>query len=378
MPEQPPPASAVREADLEEITRAATAAFRAAADLDALRAAEATHLGRRSALGDVQRRLGQLDPDARRTAGAQVNAVRAQLDDALAHRRAELEAMRDTALLEAERLDVTLPGRRPPRGAVHLLNRTADEVVDIFLGLGYHVAEGPEVETDWYNFEALNFPPDHPARSEQDAIWAVEPDGTVGRLVLRTHTSPVQVRSMEAATAAARAGTRGGLQAAQPGLYVVAPGRCYRADTPDATHMPVFQQIEVLAVDEGITMGDMKGTLQAFARAYFGPTRDIRLRPSYFPFVEPGAEIDVSCFVCDGRGGDGRGGTCRTCRGEGWIELLGAGMVHPDVLAAGGYDPDRVSGFAAGMGTERLYMLRSGLADIRTIYDNDVRWLATA
>src|SRR6266542_3274070 len=248
-----------------------------------------------------------------------------------------------------------LPCRVPPRGSVHPINRTIDEAVDIFLGLGYRVAEGPEVETDWYNFEALNFTPYHPARSMQDSL-AVDGTGPGGSpLVLRTQTSPVQVRTM---------------LAGPPPVYVVTPGRCYRADTPDTTHIPVFHQIEVLAVDDGITMGDLKGTMLAFARAYFGAEREIRLRPSYFPFTEPSAEVDVSCFLCGGRG-------CRTCHGQGWIELLGCGMVHPDVLRAGGYDPDKVSGFAAGTGMERPYMLRSGLADLRTLTDNDLRWLAS-
>jgi phenylalanyl-tRNA synthetase alpha chain len=246
----------------------------------------------------------------------------------------------------------------PPRGSVHPVSRTADELVDIFVGLGYRVAEGPEVETDWYNFEALNIPPDHPARSMHDTLY-LDPQGRswASPLLLRTHTSPVQIRTM---------------LAGPPPVYVVIPGRCYRADTPDATHVPVFNQLEGLAVDEGITMGDLKGTLLAFARAYFGSDRDIRLRPSYFPFTEPSAEVDVSCFICGGRGGD-----CRTCRGEGWVEILGCGMVHPNVLANGGYDPDKVSGFAFGLGIERPFMLRSGLADVRTLSDNDVRWLAS-
>jgi phenylalanyl-tRNA synthetase alpha chain len=344
--------------DLDAIVAAGRRAIADAADLEALREAEQAHLARRSPLGAVQRSLGGLDPDARRALGQRVNQARATLEAELAARRGELEAARDAALLEAERLDVTLPGRVPPRGAVHPVTRTADEIVDIFIGLGYRVAEGPEVETDWYNFEALNIPRDHPARSMQDSLYIAGGDGREeGELVLRTHTSPVQVRTM---------------LAGPPPVYVVIPGRCYRADTPDATHVPVFNQVEVLAVDEGITMADMKGTLLAFARAYFGDDREIRLRPSYFPFVEPGAEVDVSCFICGGRGTG-----CRTCRGEGWIELLGAGMVHPNVLRAGGYDPDKVSGFAAGTGIERPFMLRSGLADMRTLTDNDVRWLTS-
>jgi phenylalanyl-tRNA synthetase alpha chain len=343
--------------DLDALVAAGRRAIGDATDLDELREAEQAHLAKRSALGEVQRSLGRLDEDARRDLGRRVNQARTALQAELAARRAELEAERDTALLEAERVDVTLPGRVPPRGAVHPVTRTIDEIVDIFVGLGYRVVEGPEVETDWYNFQALNIPPDHPARSMQDTLYVESGDGReAGELVLRTHTSPVQIRTM---------------QAGPPPVYAVYFGRCYRADTPDATHVPVFNQLEILAVDRGLTMGDLKGTLLAFARAYFGEDRQVRLRPSYFPFVEPGAEVDVSCFVCGGTG-DG----CRTCRGEGWIELLGAGMVHPNVLRAGGYDPDEVSGFAAGAGVERPFMLRSGLADLRTLTDNDVRWLA--
>jgi len=344
--------------DLDAVVAAGRRAIADAPDLDALREAEQAHLARRSPLGEVQRSLGGLDEDARRDLGRRVNQARTTLQAELAARRAELEAERDQALLEAERVDVTLPGRVPPRGAVHPVTRTIDEIVDIFIGLGYRVAEGPEVETDWYNFQALNMPPDHPARSMQDSIYIESGNGReAGELVLRTQTSPVQIRTM---------------QAGPPPVYIVVPGRCYRADTPDATHVPVFNQIEVLAVDRGLTMADLKGTLLAFARAYFGEERQIRLRPSYFPFVEPGAEVDVSCFIC---GGTGEG--CRTCRGEGWIELLGAGMVHPNVLRAGGYDPEEVSGFAAGIGIERPFMLRSGLADMRTLTDNDVRWLTS-
>jgi phenylalanyl-tRNA synthetase alpha chain len=350
MPNEPEP-------DLDAVVAGGRAAIAAAADLDALREAEQQHLSRRSPLGEVQRSLGLLTPEARRVLGQRVNQARAALQAALAERRAELEAARDAALLEAERIDVTLPGRVPPRGTIHPVTRTTDEIVDIFIGLGYKVAEGPEVETDWYNFEALNFAPDHPARSMQDslAVQGTGPDGSP--LLLRTHTSPMQVRTM---------------QAQPPPVYVVIPGRCYRADTPDATHIPVFSQIEVLAVDYGLTMGDLKGTLLQFARAYFGEEREIRLRPSYFPFTEPSAEVDVSCFVCGGRGTG-----CRTCHGQGWIELLGAGMVHPNVLRAGGYDPDKVSGFAAGTGIERPYLLRSGLSDLRTLTENDLRWLAS-
>jgi phenylalanyl-tRNA synthetase alpha chain len=345
------------EPDLDALVEAGRAALAGARDLDELRAAEQAHLSRRSRLGEVQRGLGALDAGARRELGRRVNQARTDLQDALDRRRAELEATRDAALLEAERVDVTLPGRRPARGSVHPVTRTTDEIVDIFVGLGYRVFEGPEVETDWYNFEALNFPPGHPARSMQDSLTLVDHSLPPGWLVLRTHTSPGQIRAMEASS---------------PPLYVAIPGRCYRADTPDATHVPVFHQLEILAVDENLTMGDLKGTLLSFARTYLGAEREIRLRPSYFPFTEPSAEVDVTCFTCDGQGGD-----CPTCKGERWIEVLGAGMVHPKVLANGGYDPDKVSGFAAGLGIERLFMLRSGLQDMRTLTDNDLRWLAS-
>jgi phenylalanyl-tRNA synthetase alpha chain len=341
--------------DLDAIVRAGADAIAAAGDLDELREVEQRHLARRSPLGEAQRALGAMDPERRREHGQRVNQARAALSAALSSRRQELEAARDAALLEAERVDVTLPGRVRPRGPVHPINRTIDEFLDIFVGLGYTVTESPEVETDWYNFEALNFPPYHPARSMQDSL-AVEGSGPDGSpLVLRTHTSSMQVRTM---------------QAGPPPVYVVSAGRCYRADTPDTTHVPVFHQIDLLAVDEGLTMADLKGTMLAFARAYFGAEREIRLRPSYFPFTEPSAEVDVSCFVCGGRG-------CRTCHQQGWIELLGCGMVHPNVLRAGGYDPEKVSGFAAGTGMERPYMLRSGLEDLRTLTENDLRWLAS-
>jgi phenylalanyl-tRNA synthetase alpha chain len=324
---------------------AGRAALTAAGDLDELRAAEQAHLSRRSPLGEVQRGLGALGADSRRELGRRVNQARTDLQAALASRRAELETARDAALLEAERVDVTLPGRRPPRGAVHPLTSVADEVIDIFVGLGYRVFEGPEVETDWYNFEALNFPPGHPARSMQDSLTLVDDRLPPGWLVLRTHTSPGQIRAM---------------QAQPPPLYVVVPGRCYRADTPDATHVPVFNQIELLAVAEGLTMGDMKGTLLSFARSYFGEEREIRLRPSYFPFVEPGAEMDL--WFPQHRDGPR------------WVEWGGCGMVHPRVLRACGIDPQRYSGFAFGMGIERTLMFRHGISDMRDMVEGDVRF----
>jgi phenylalanyl-tRNA synthetase alpha chain len=265
--------------------------------------------------------------------------------------REALEAEAEADVAVADRIDVTLPGRRPPPGGLHPLASTLRRVVDAFVSLGYRVSEGPEIETEWYNFDALNFPPDHPARLTQDTLYPDVP----GRddLLLRTHTSPVQIRTMEAQ---------------EPPIYVVIPGRCYRRDTPDATHLPVFQQVEILAVDEGLTLADMKGTLEAFARAVFGPEQRVRIYPDYFPFVEPGAGVDVSCFLCGGVG-------CRVC-GAGWIEIMGAGMVHPALFENTGLDPERYSGFAAGVGIERVAMLRQGVPDIRMYYEGDVRFLS--
>jgi phenylalanyl-tRNA synthetase alpha chain len=345
--------------DLDAHLAAGTAALEAATDLDALDRAEQAHLGRRSAIGEVQRSLGGLDADTRRQIGARLNAARATLKALAERRRAELEAARDDALLEAGRIDVTLPGRVPPRGAAHPLARTIDEVTDIFVGLGYRIAEGPEVETDWHNFQALNIPPDHPARSMQDTLYVTEPDGEVGRLVLRTHTSPVQVRSM---------------LAGPPPLFVAVPGRVYRADTPDATHLPVFHQVELLAVDEGLTMGDLKGTMDHMVRALFGEGMKTRLRPNFFPFTEPSAEMDMVCYVCRGESVGDPDRPCRTCSSEGWIELGGCGMVNPKVLSACGVDPEKYSGFAFGFGIERMLMFRHNVEDMRDMVEGDVRF----
>ncbi|WP_054673488.1 phenylalanine--tRNA ligase subunit alpha, partial [Calditerricola satsumensis] len=251
--------------------------------------------------------------------------------------------------LSAERLDVTLPGRPIPIGARHPLLQVIEEIEDIFIGLGFEVAEGPEVESDYYNFEALNLPKGHPARDMQDSFYITE------EILLRTHTSPVQIRTMEA---------KGG---AVP-VKIICPGKVYRRDDDDATHSHQFMQVEGLVVDRGIRMSDLKGVLLAFAREMFGADVAIRLRPSYFPFTEPSAEVDITCVMCGGRG-------CRVCKETGWLEILGAGMVHPDVLRAGGYDPEQVSGFAFGMGVERIAMLKYGIDDIRHFYTNDVRFL---
>jgi phenylalanyl-tRNA synthetase alpha chain len=323
-----------------------------AADLAALQAAEATAVGRKSPLAEVQRALGSFDDRDRPRVGQRVNEVRDGLRAAFAARREALEADDELRLLEADRVDLTLPGRRPRPGSVHPLSVMMDRIVEVFTRLGYRVVEGPEAETEWYNFDALNIPADHPARTEKDTIYLDVP----GRsdLLLRTETSAMQIRTMERQP---------------PPVYVVAPGRVFRQDTADPTHSPVFHQVEGLAVDEGITFADLKGTLQEFARAMFSPDLRVKFEPDYFPFVEPGAQLSVSCFVCGGSG-------CRTCKGEGWIELLGCGMVHPNVLSNVGYDPERYTGFAFGLGVERVALAALGVPDIRWFYEGDVRFLS--
>jgi phenylalanyl-tRNA synthetase alpha chain len=325
--------------------------IRGAASLPALDEAESAVFGRKAAFADVQRALGSLDEGNRRRVGQRTNEVREALKAALAERRAALEASRERALLEADRIDVTLPGRRNRPGSLHPLTIVQYEVADILARMGYRVVEGMEVEDEWHNFDALNIPPDHPARTMMDTIYLDVP----GRpeLLLRTHTSPMQIRTMEAQP---------------PPVYVVVPGRVFRNEEITAKNMPVFHQVEGLAVDEGITFADLKGTLLTFARALLGEEREIRLTPSFFPFVEPGAQVEVSCFVCGGAG-------CRTCAGVGWLETGGSGMVHPNVLEAVGYDPERYTGFAFGMGYDRLAMIRFGIPDIRLLWESDVRFL---
>jgi phenylalanyl-tRNA synthetase alpha chain len=325
--------------------------FGAASSLRVLEDAEVTVLGRKSPFSAVQRALGTLSEDDRRRVGQRTNEVREALRAAIAARRAELEAERDQSILERDGVDVTLPGRKPRLGSLHPLTIVQDEVVDIFTRMGYQVVEGPEVETEWYNFDALNIPSDHPARTLMDTIFVDVPGHS--DLVLRTHTSPMQIRTMETQ---------------QPPVFVVVPGRVFRNEEITAKNMPVFHQVEGLAVDEGITFADLKGTLETFYRALLGPEREVRLTPSFFPFVEPGAQVEVSCFVCGGKG-------CRTCGHTGWIEAAGAGMVHPVVLENVGYDSERYTGFAFGMGYDRLAMIRFGIPDIRLLWESDVRFL---
>jgi phenylalanyl-tRNA synthetase alpha chain len=314
---------------------------------EALEAAKVGVLGRKSAFSQVQRSLGSFGPEDRKRLGMAANELRDDLQAALVERRHALAGADEARLLEADRIDVTLPGRRLRTGSLHPLTLVEDEIVGIFTRMGYRVQEGPEIEDDWHNFEALNIPPDHPARTMKDSLYVDIPG-----LLLRTETSAVQIRTMESQ---------------EPPVYIVAPGRTYRREAVDATHLSVFHQVEGLAVDGGISFADLKGTLETFARALFGPDRRIRMNPDYFPFVEPGCQVAVSCFKCDGTG-------CALC-GNGWIELLGAGMVHPKVLENCGIDPERYTGFAFGLGVERVAMVRYGVSDMRLFVEGDVRFL---
>jgi phenylalanyl-tRNA synthetase alpha chain len=334
----------------------AESAIRAAGSSAELEELRVRHLGRKAELPNLLRQVRDLPPDERGPVGKAANQARQALEVLIEAREAELRAGELDSRLAEDRVDVTLPGDPAlPAGRLHLLTATRREIEDVFLGLGFDVAEGPEIDTVHYNFDALNHPPAHPAREETDTFYVSED------VVLRTHTSPVQVRAMESHP---------------PPLYIVIPGRVFRPDN-DATHTPQFHQVEGLAVDEDITLADLQGTLLAFARAVFGDERQVRLRPHHFPFTEPSVEIDVSCFRCaDGFLPDGS--RCPICKGSTWLEILGAGMVDPNVfeyVREYGYDPDRVQGFAFGMGIERVAMLKHEVSDLRLFYDNDVRFL---
>jgi phenylalanyl-tRNA synthetase alpha chain len=341
---------------VESATAAALDAIAAAGDLDELKAARLAHAGDRSPLAAARSEIGALPPEAKADAGRRVGAATARVRDALAARQEELERLRDEQVLITEKVDVTLPYDRTPQGARHPVSMIADRLADVFVAMGYEVAEGPEVEAEWYNFDALNIPPDHPAREMQDTLF-VEPRDS--GLVLRTHTSPVQIRAL--------------LTRPLP-LYVVSPGKVYRNEALDATHLPVFYQIEGLAVDEGLTMADLRGAIQAFVDALFGAGLKTRLRPDYFPFTEPSADVSMECHVCRGESTKPGAEACRVCRSSGWIEIAGCGMVNPRVLVACGIDPDRYSGFAFGLGIERALMLAHGINEIRDTYDGDVRF----
>ncbi|HKG39797.1 MAG TPA: phenylalanine--tRNA ligase subunit alpha [Conexibacter sp.] len=341
---------------IDELRQEGEAAIAAATTSDALEQARVQFLGRKAELPNLLRGVAQLPPEQRGAVGKAANVARQALEALIEARGVELGAAELDAKLAADRIDVTLPGAPvPPAGGLHLLTQTRREIEDVFVGLGYTVAEGPEVERVYYNFDALNHDPAHPARLRTDTFYVADD------IVLRTHTSPMQVRAMEQQP---------------PPIFLIVPGRVYRRDS-DATHTPQFHQIEGLAVDEDITLADLKGTLLAFAQAIFGEERRVRLRPHFFPFTEPSVEVDVSCFNCtDGLTRDGA--RCPLCKGTGWIEILGAGMVDPNVFGyvrEHGYDPEKIQGFAFGMGVERIAFLKHGVSDLRLFYDNDLRFL---
>ena len=335
---------------------AALSAIAGAGDLAELKQVRLEHAGDRSPLALANREIGSLPPSAKADAGKRIGKARGQVRQVLEQRQHELEQARDAQVLRDETVDVTMAYDTFGRGGRHPLTTIQERMADIFVAMGYDVVDGPEVESEWHNFDALNLGPDHPARSMQDTFFVESPDSGV---VLRTHTSPVQIRTM---------------LDRQPPIYMVAPGRVFRTDELDATHTPVFSQIEGLAVDRNITMADLKGTLDHFAEALFGAGLVTRLRPSYFPFTEPSAELDLQCFVCRGVSAQDSGEPCRTCGSEGWIEWGGAGMVNPRVLTACGIDPERYSGFAFGMGLERTLMFRHGITDMRDMVEGDIRF----
>lgn len=332
---------------LKAISGAAADAFRRADKLEKLEELRVRFLGKKGELTAVMKGMGKLSPEERPVIGQLANEVRSRIEQALEEKKNALEAELQNAKMKRERLDVTMPGRRSAEGGKHPLLTVLDDLKDIFIGMGFTIAEGPEVELDYYNFEALNIPKDHPARDTQDTFYINE------NLVLRSQTSPVQVRTMENQ---------------KPPIRIIAPGRVYRSDAVDATHSPVFHQVEGLVVDKGITMADLKGTLEIFVKKLYGEETRLRFRPHHFPFTEPSAEVDISCFNCGGEG-------CRVCKGEGWIEILGCGMVHPRVLQNCGIDPEDYSGFAFGIGLERVAMFRYDVDDMRMFFENDVRFL---
>jgi phenylalanyl-tRNA synthetase alpha chain len=347
---------------IAELRAEAEGAIGAATDTSTLEELRVRYLGRKAELPQMLREVASLPPEERAAVGKAANQARQALEALIEARAGALAGAELSSQLAEDRVDVTLPGAPPqPLGALHILSQTRRELEDIFLGLGFTVMEGPEIETVHYNFDALNHSPTHPARARTDTFYVSED------VVLRTHTSPMQVRAMEAHP---------------PPLYIVVPGRVYRRDL-DATHTPQFNQIEGLAVDEDITLADLKGTLLHFARAFFGDERDVRLRPHFFPFTEPSVEVDISCFNCAGKGFLGDGSRCPLCKGEGWLEVLGAGEVDPNVYAhvptteanAPGYDPEKVQGFAWGLGVDRMAMLKHGVPDLRVMLENDVRFL---
>lgn len=336
------------EQELQRIKEVALTAIKAATNQQALQDVRVKYLGKKGEVTALLKGLGKLSPEERPKMGAFVNAVREALEAELDKIKSSMETAAMNARLEEEKIDITLPGRAPKTGHIHPLTTVNEMIEDFFMKMGYTVEEGPEVEQDYYNFECLNLPKDHPARDMQDSFYITE------NFLLRTHTSPVQARTM---------------QRHEPNspIRMIAPGKVYRWDY-DATHSPVFHQMEGLIVDEHIRFSDLKGMLEDFLREIFGPQTKVRFRASFFPFTEPSAEVDISCVMCGGEG-------CRVCSHTGWLEILGCGMVHPNVLRLNGYDPDKVNGFAFGMGVERIAMLKYGIDDLRLFYENDMRFL---
>lgn len=332
---------------LNAIRTSAMTALGSAETLAQLEELRIQYLGKKGELTAVMKGMGQLSAEERPVIGQLANEVRGEIETALEEKKTALESAAANAKILSETIDVTMPGNRIRKGKKHPLITVLDDLKDIFIGMGFSIAEGPEVELDYYNFEALNIPKDHPARDTQDSFYI---DETV---VLRSQTSPVQVRTMEQQ---------------KPPIRIISPGRVYRSDAVDATHSPVFHQVEGLVIDKGITMADLKGTLEVFVKKLYGEETRLRFRPHHFPFTEPSAEVDISCFNCGGEG-------CRVCKGEGWIEILGCGMVHPRVLKNCGIDPDEYSGFAFGIGLERVAMFRYDIDDMRQFFENDVRFL---
>jgi len=332
---------------LKQIHQEALAAFEGAQDIKAIDDLKVKYLGKKGALTAILKEMGRLCAEERPIIGQLANEVREDIEKKIEQQKTCLQAEEIERRLKEEKIDVTMPGKARAEGHKHPMSIVIDEICDIFMGMGYEVVEGPEIEKDYYNFEALNIPKEHPARDEQDTFY-ISSD-----ILLRTQTSPVQIRTMEKT---------------QPPIRVVCPGAVYRSDEVDATHSPVFHQLEGLVMDKKVTMGDLKGALGVFAKELFGENTRVRFRPHHFPFTEPSAEMDVTCFACDGEG-------CRVCKGEGYIELLGCGMVHPKVLEMCGIDPNEYSGFAFGMGLERVAMQRYGITDLRLLFENDMKFL---
>ncbi len=336
------------EEKLLAIKAAALAELGLAADPEAVKELRVKYLGKKSPMTEILRGMGKLSPEERPKIGQIVNLIKAELTAAMNAKGEELEEKALAAKLAEEKVDITLPGRAPVRGHLHPLTLTMREIKKIFMRMGFDVMEGPEIENDYYNFEALNLPKDHPARDMQDTFYITE------EYLLRTQTSPIQARTM---------------QAREPNtpIRMIAPGTVYRCDY-DATHSPMFHQVEGLVIDKNISLADLKGTLELFLKEMFGSSVKVRLRPSFFPFTEPSAEVDISCVICGGKG-------CRVCKNSGWLEILGSGMVHPNVLTMSGYDPSQMTGFAFGMGVERIAMLKYGIDDLRLFFENDLRFL---